>query len=226
MVALPQQPVAQRLDAWLVADGGMRIGLRCRRLGRILAAPAAHPVEFLRRLVVRLEFVIADRPGRREAVLVPDLAEILLAQAEQHRAIDLAVAADEVVKPGVKAVPGRAVPGLGGLVARIDEDGAAVPILLLAPQVVATFEQQDALAGLRQSPGHRGAAGAGADDDDVVAFPGHRAAFSACCLRRGAGHRSVTMRHPVRCRRDCCGTRRDQVTLPSASHEAPCGSRR
>ena len=70
--------VRELLDARLVRDGGERVRRARRRLGRILAARAVHLVELLGQRVVGLELVVGDRPGGRDAVVVPQLAEVLL----------------------------------------------------------------------------------------------------------------------------------------------------
>ena len=89
--------VVQLLDARLVADRGIRIGRAGRRLGRVDAALAVHLIEALGLGVVRLELVVADRPRRRDAAVMPQLAEVLSPQPEQRRAVELRVAADVVV---------------------------------------------------------------------------------------------------------------------------------
>ena len=57
------------------------------RLGRVLAAGAVHLVELLGLRVVRLHVGVGDRPRRREPVVVPELAEVLLAQPVQRGAV-------------------------------------------------------------------------------------------------------------------------------------------
>jgi hypothetical protein len=97
------------------------------------------------------------------------LAEIPLAHAQQHGAIELRVAADEVVDAGVERAAILVVPGLRRLVAIGDEHRLAVPVLPLARQEIAALQQQDARAGRREGVRKRAAARAGSNDDDVVA---------------------------------------------------------
>ena len=97
LVAGRLEVVRELLDPRLVRHGGMRVRRARRRLGRILAPRAVHLVELLRQRVVRLELVVGDRPGRRDAVVVLQLAEVLLAQPVQRGAVELRRAADEVV---------------------------------------------------------------------------------------------------------------------------------
>ena len=93
----PGQVVEQPLDPRLVRHRRERVRRRSRWLGRVLAADAVHLVELLGLRVVRLEHVVADRPGGRDPAVVLQLAEVLLAQPVQRGAVELGRAADEVV---------------------------------------------------------------------------------------------------------------------------------
>ena len=73
---------------------------------------AVHAVEILGPRIIGLEVIVAERPGRRDPAVVPDLAEILLAQAEQRRAIKFRVAADVVMNAGMERASVFAVPRL------------------------------------------------------------------------------------------------------------------
>ena len=115
-----------------MADRRVAGRARWRRLGGILAAIAVHLVEVLGLQVVRLELVVGDRPGRRDAAVVPELAEVLLAQPEQRRAVELGVAADVVVGVRVELLAVPIAPDLLGLVLALDVDGLRVPVVLLA----------------------------------------------------------------------------------------------
>jgi hypothetical protein len=127
-----------------------------------------HEVELLGLAVVGLELVVADRPGRGDAAVVADLAEVALAQAEQDRAVELRVTADEVLLVGPEGVAVAVDPLLAAEVALLEEDLGAVPVLRLAGQVSAALQQKDALAGRREPVRERAAARPGADDDYVV----------------------------------------------------------
>ena len=134
---------------------------------------AVHGVQRLGLGVERLERVVLQRPGGGDAMLVLHFVEVALAQAEQGGAIHLGVAADVVVQARMERLALGAVPGLGGLVLAIDEHRLAAPVLLLARQIVAALDQQDAPAGGRQAMGERCAAGAGADDNKVIVIARH-----------------------------------------------------
>ena len=97
------------------------------------------------------------------------LAEVLLAQAEEGGAVELGVAADGVVRVRVQVAPARVPPDLLGLVATLQIHGGGVPVLLLAPDVVAALEQQDALPRGSEIVDQRPPAGPGPDHDHVVA---------------------------------------------------------
>ena len=97
LVAGGRQVVRKLLDPRLVRDGRVGVGPAGRRLGRILAPRSVHLVELLREGVVRLELVVGDRPGRRDAVVMLQLAEVLLAQPVKGRAVEFRRTADVVV---------------------------------------------------------------------------------------------------------------------------------
>jgi hypothetical protein len=115
---------------------------------------------------------------------VRHLAEVALAQAQERAAVDLAVAADEVMQGGAERLPARIGPGLLRLIEPLDEDGLAAPVLLGTRQVIATFEDQDALAGRCQALRERGATRPAADDDQVVVVlnqGGYSEPVRLCC---------------------------------------------
>jgi hypothetical protein len=56
------------------------------------------------------------------------------------------------------------------LVLAVDKDSLRAPIRFLARQIVAAFEDQDALSGRGKRMGERSAAGAASNDDHIVMF--------------------------------------------------------
>ena len=169
------RPAASRsscelLDARLVRDGRKRVRPARRPLGRVLPARTVHLVELLGQRVVRLELVVGDRPRGRDAVVVGELPEVPGAQPVERRPVELGRPADEVVDLRLERLALLVVPGVLGHVAVVDEDVVGEPVGRLARQPVAALEQQDPLAGRRQVPRQRAAAGAAADDDHVVAL--------------------------------------------------------
>src|ERR1041385_593248 len=100
--------------------------------------------------------------------MVAQLAKIALAQPEQRGAVELRVAPDVVVRVGVEFLSVLVPPLFLRAVAALEHDGLRIPVLLLAGNVVAALEQQDALARGSKPVRQRAAARAGADEDDVV----------------------------------------------------------
>ena len=188
MQALLLQVVGQLLDSRLVLHGRVRVVGAEGALERVLAVPAMDPVEVLGLRVVRLQIPVVDRPGGRDPVVVLELAEVLGTQPEQGSAVELRVAADVVVHLGLERVVVPVVPGLGGQVLAPNEDRAGVPVVALAREVPAAFEEQHPLAGGSQAVRDGSAAGSAADDDDVVVVVAHVLSPSSC--RRRSGKRS------------------------------------
>ena len=160
--------VRELLDARLVRDRRVWVRRARRRLGRILAARAVHLVVLLRERVVRLELVVRDRPGGRDAVVMLQLAEVLLAKPVQRRAVELRRASDEVVHPRLKGLALRVVPRVRRDVAVVHEHALVRPVLGLAREPVAALEQKDALTRWSEVARERPSPCPGADDDDVV----------------------------------------------------------
>ena len=129
------RPVEELGDARLMRQ--RRIGIRGvrRRLGRVLAAQPVDVKQLFGGLVIRFEHVVFDRPCRRDAVRMLDFIEVALAQPQEHPAIDLAVAADEIMQAGTKSPTVGTIPGLVGLISCVDEDSLAVPIFAFARQI-------------------------------------------------------------------------------------------
>ena len=153
--------------SWETAGNG--IGRARRRLGRVLAARAVHLVELLGLRVVGLHLVVGDRPGRRDAVVVLELAEVLLAQAVERRAVELGRAADEVVDLRLERLALGVVPGVRRDVAVVDED--VLRRASSAARAAASRRARAAGSACPTAPSRcdqRAAAGAAADDDHVV----------------------------------------------------------
>jgi hypothetical protein len=82
------------------------------------------------------------------------------------------------MQAGMEFAPVAAVPGFLGLIGAIDEDGLGIPIGPAARQIAAAFQQQDALAGRRQSLRQGRAAGAAANHNEIECFrAGHGAVY-------------------------------------------------
>src|SRR5438552_16345897 len=172
----------------------MEVGGARGRLRRIAAAEPVRLIEVLGLGVVRLQVVVRDRPGGRDAAVVGDLSEVLLAEPDQRGAVELGVPADEVVRAGVELLAVAVVPGLLDVVAVLDLDGTRVPVLLLARDVAAPLEEEDALARGREAIGERPAPRAGPDDDHVVVVVRHGPSSGG---RPRGGHRRRPLGRPA-----------------------------
>src|SRR2546430_17489737 len=102
----------------------MRIGPARWGVRRVDTMLAVHLVELLSFRVIGLKLRVADRPSRGDPAVMLDLTKILLAQAEQRRAIHFGIAADPVVDPRMEWLAILAIPGLLCLVFSVHEDGS------------------------------------------------------------------------------------------------------
>src|SRR5262245_49159621 len=140
----------QLLDTGLVRDRRKGIGRAARRLGRVFTARPTNLIQLLGFGVVRFHLFVADRPCRRDAIVMPELAEVLLAKTIESRAIHLGGPTDEVVETGLERFSLLVVPGFLGNIAVPDKNLFYIPILLFPFQPVAAFEEEDALPRRRQ----------------------------------------------------------------------------
>src|SRR5262249_10106281 len=150
---------------WLMTYRGEWIGLALRRLSWVHATLAMDLIELLGAPVVGREVAVGERPGGGHAILVADFAEIPLAHPQQPGPVEFGIAADEVVYARMERAALLVVPGFLGLVLVVDENGLAIPVVVLPRQIAATLEQQDLLAGRGQLVCERAAARTRAYDD-------------------------------------------------------------
>ena len=132
MMADTSQIVEQLLNARFVAHRRMTIGRAGRTFGRIDPVLPVDMIKMLRLGVVRLEVLIAQWPRRRDAAVVPDFSEVLLAESQQGRAINLGIPADVILNAGVKRLSVLVIPGLLGPILRFEEDGPGIPVVFLS----------------------------------------------------------------------------------------------
>ncbi|ACP27040.1 needs to be deleted [Sinorhizobium fredii NGR234] len=161
------QALANLGDRRLIRHRPVRIVVRMRWFGRVLAQPPTHLIEFLRLGVPRLELLVGKRPGGRDAFEVAHLLEVLAAVAGEHRAVEFRVAADIVVVAGVEAGAARLVPGLLRPEMAALEDRPLVAVDRQVLDVVTRLEDEDFGTRSGKSGSHGGAADARADDDDI-----------------------------------------------------------
>src|SRR5262249_40866194 len=117
--------------------------------------------------VVRLQFVIADRPRRRNAAMVPNLSEVFFPEAEQGGPIKLRISTDVVVSVRMQFLAVLIAPLLFCVVLGVDVDRLRVPVIFFSSDVVPPLKDQDALTGRGQFVGESSAASTGPDDDHV-----------------------------------------------------------
>src|SRR5262245_8601923 len=170
MIAGSRQIIMQPLDARLMRDSRERIWRAERRLGRVFTARAMNLIHLFGPRIIRLHFLVADGPGRRDAIVMFELAEVLLAKAVERRAVHLRGAANEVMNTRLERFPRLVIPGFFGNIAILKEDLFDVPVLLLALQPVAAFEYEDTLARRRQMARQRSTACTATDDNDIIFF--------------------------------------------------------
>ena len=169
-----------RGHAGFVGERRVGVGLGVEGLGGIVGAckasgdcgggaeVAVDVEEFFGAGVVGFHVGVSDGPGGRDAALVLDLAEVFCAHTKEGGAIDFCLAADVVSLLWVEGLVVLVVPGFGGVVAVLEEDGGGVPVELFLGKEGAALEDEDAFASAREMESEGSAACAGADDDCVV----------------------------------------------------------
>ena len=173
MHALLGKPAHRLRDVGLVGERGIGIGRAAPGLelahGRAVTGTgrSVHVVEVLRAHVVGLDVGVAEGPRGRDAAGVRRLLEVALAQARKRGAVDLGVAANDVVHAGCERRAVDGIPRVVRLVAPVDEDRLRRGVLRLLGQAMTALEHEDIHAALRQAVGERRPAHAAADDDDV-----------------------------------------------------------
>jgi hypothetical protein len=134
---------------------------------RVRARGPVHTEQPLGLGVVGLELVVADRPGRRDAVLAFEHPEVLAPEARQGGAVDLGAATDDVVDRRMKGFAAPVEERIGGAISLGHEELPRAPVLGLTRQVVAALDDEDLRAAIAERVGERAAAHATADDGDV-----------------------------------------------------------
>ena len=165
--ALRLPVLAEPRDAGVVVHRGVGIGAFRPLLRRVVASVSVHAPKRLCLGVVGRHVGQADWPGRRNATGMLHLAEIAAAQPHQRRPIERGVAADPIVGVRAERLAGLVVPLFLGPIAVLDEHRLGAPVLRLARQLFATFQDQDRLARRGQSLRQRPAPRARPDDHHV-----------------------------------------------------------
>ena len=131
------------------------------RFGRVFAAPAMHVVHVLGLRVVLFQIFIIDGPGRRDSAIMLDLAEVFASQTKQGRPVEFCIAANVVVRVRMQLAAIFVVPDLFRVVLTVGVDSLRAPIVLLAANVIAPFEQENPFPRRGQTTDERTAACAG-----------------------------------------------------------------
>src|SRR6516225_9224822 len=95
-------------------------------------------------------------------------SKILSAEPHQSGAIELRVAADEIVRPGHEFIPLDVPPRFNIVVSAVAHDCPGIPILLFPRDEISALEEQYLLPRWSEPISKRAASCSGSNDDDVV----------------------------------------------------------
>jgi hypothetical protein len=118
--------------------------------------------------IVRLQLVVLDGPSWRNAILVLPFGEVFGSQTIERRTVHFGGAADKVMHPRLKRLAMLVAPNIGRNIPIVDEHFFGRPIFGLAPQPIATLEDQDSLPRGSEMISQRTATSPAADDDNIV----------------------------------------------------------
>ena len=162
----PAQTRAQVRDLGLVGHRRVREGGRARRVGRIIPCPA-HLEHRLGAGIPGFIVLVAHRPAGGGPAHVADRAEILGPVSDQHRAVELGIAADVVIVAGVEGPALAVQPAFLGAEPPVAEDRLRVAAMGRVGQPLAPLQDQDAPPRGGQRRRRCRPADPGAHDDDV-----------------------------------------------------------
>jgi hypothetical protein len=133
---------------------------------------AVHQIKVLRLGVERLKIVVGDRPRRRDPTMVAKFAEVLRAEPEQRRAVELGVPAHVVVDFRLELIAVPVVPELLREVLPAYEHRVGLPVVALPRQERPPL-QPEHLHPVRGEPVPEGSSpGSRTDDHNVVVLVG------------------------------------------------------
>src|SRR4029434_5763371 len=101
-----------------------------------------------------------------------DLAEIFPSQPEQRRAVEFSVSANVIIRVRMERFSILVAPFFFRLILASHIDRARIPVGLLAGNIVAAFQNENAFPGRCERVHKSSTARAGPDDDDVVVLVG------------------------------------------------------
>src|ERR1044072_7735924 len=158
----------QMLNALFVTNRRIPVRRAGPGLCWIFTSRPMYLIKMLGLCVIRLQFVVADRPGRRDSTMMSNLAEVFLSQPKECGAVKFRVSTNEIIGVRMEFPAFVVAPRLFGVVFPFEVYRARAPILLLTRNVIATLEEQDLLARRCEAVSKRTTACARADYDYVV----------------------------------------------------------
>jgi hypothetical protein len=121
----------------------MGIGSLAGGLGGIFAPLTMDVIHLLCPLVKGLKIAIAQGPGRRNAIKMDELFEILLTKPKVGSAIHLGGPTDKIVTTRLKRLVVFIEPGVFGDIAALLEHFFRIPILGFLGQPIPPFQHQN-----------------------------------------------------------------------------------
>src|SRR5215510_14530650 len=106
-----------------------------------------HVIEPLRFCVIRFYVFVTNWPGRRDAAVMANFAEVFFPEAEQRGAVEFRIAADVVIGVRMELSAVFVVPHFFGLVLSFEVYRPRIPVVFLPRNVATAFQEQNALAG-------------------------------------------------------------------------------
>src|SRR5215813_7948515 len=129
--------------------------------------------------VIRLQLVVADRPGRRDSSVMANLTKVFFAQTKESSAVELRVTTNEIIGVRMKFPTFAVSPRLFRVVFSFEVYSAGAPIVFFTRNVIAALEKNNLLARRREAVSKCASACTRADDDYVVMIiSGHDATSS------------------------------------------------
>jgi len=129
-------------DISLVGHRRKGKGRRARRFRGItgFAVDREHP---FCTAIIRFELLVADGPGRRNAFFMFDFSDVLFSQPRKSGAIDLRIAADEVMNTGRKRLAVLVEPLLFWFVSGLGKDRLGTPVLRFGRKIIPSFQEKN-----------------------------------------------------------------------------------
>ena len=148
--------------------GGIERGAKSAGNGGGGAKIAMNVKEFFGARVVGFQIGVGDGPGRRNAALMVDDAEVFGTHAKQGRAVHFCLSAYKIGLLRVQVFAVFILPGFFGVISIIEENSGGVPVELFLRHERAPLQDENVLAGLSQVESEGSTARAGSDNDCVV----------------------------------------------------------